>query len=395
MKIVQINVTCGTGSTGKICTSVSKILGAENIENYIFYVFGKSSFPYGIKYASDKYIKLQALKSRIFGNYGFNSQFATKRLIKELDRINPDVVHLHNIHGHNCNVAMLFSYLKDRKIKVLWTFHDCWAFTAYCPHFIMTKCDRWKKGCYDCPQRKIYSWFFDRSLYLYNKKKETMKGLVLTIIIPSKWLAEQVKQSFLKDYPVRVINNGIDLSIFKPTESDFRVRYGLVGKKVILGVAFGWGYAKGLDVFIELSNRLPENYRVVLVGTNEKVDAIIPKNIISIHRTNNQKELAEIYTAADVFVNPTREDTYPTVNMESLACGTPVVTFKTGGSPEILDETCGSAVPCDDIDAMEMEIRRICEEKPYSKESCLKRAQSFDMNQRFEEYVDLYKEFAK
>lgn len=395
MKIVQINVTCGAGSTGKICTSVSKLLSAENIENYILYVSGKSSFPYGIKYASDKYIKLQALKSRIFGNYGFNSQYATKRLINELNQIKPDIVHLHNLHGHNCNLTMLFSYLKKKKIKLFWTFHDCWAFTAYCPHFTMAKCDFWKTECHNCCQRKSYSWFFDRSRYLYKKKKDAMTGLDLTIITPSQWLADQVKMSFLKDYPVKVINNGIDLSVFKPTESGFRDRYGLVGKNVVLGVAFGWGSRKGLDVFVELSKRLPEKYQIVLVGTNDKVDVLLPKNILSIHRTQNQQELAEIYTAADVFVNPTREDTYPTVNMEALACGTPVVTFKTGGSPEIFDETCGSVVPCDDIDAMEMEIRRICEEKPFSKESCLIRAKSFDMNQRFEEYVDLYKEFAK
>ena len=395
MKIVQINATCGFGSTGKICTSVSELLSAENIENYILYVSGKSSFPYGIKYASGKYIKLQALKSRIFGNYGFNSQYATKRLINELNRIKPDIVHLHNLHGHNCNLKMLFSFLKEKNIKLFWTFHDCWAFTAYCPHFTMAKCDRWKKECHDCPQIKYFSWFFERSKYLFNEKKRLLKGLDLTIITPSQWLADLVKQSFLNNYPVKVINNGIDLSVFKPTGCGFREKIGLIGKKIVLGVAFGWGVRKGLDVFIELVKRLPDDYRIVLVGTDDNVDKQLPENIISIHRTQNQKELAEIYTAADVFVNPTREENYPTVNMESLACGTPVVTFRTGGSPEILDETCGSVVPCDDIDAMEMEIRRICEEKPYTKQSCLTRARSYDINQRFDEYVDLYKTVLK
>ena len=217
-------------------------------------------------------------------------------------------------------------------------------------------------------------------------------GLDLTIITPSQWLADQVKMSFLKDYPVKVINNGIDLSVFKPTESDFRDRYGFVDKKIVLGVAFGWGHRKGLDVFIELSKRLPEDYRIVLVGTDDNVDKQLPANIVSIHRTQNQTELAEIYTAADVFANPTREEVLGLVNIESLACGTPVVTFKTGGSPECIDETCGSVVPCDDVDAVEMEIRRICEEKPYSIEACLARAKSFDMNEKFKEYVDLYKD---
>lgn len=395
MKVVQINVSCGIGSIGKICTSVSEMLSAENIENYILYVMGKSSFPYGIKYASDKYIKLQALKSRILGNYGFNSRYSTKKLINELERIKPDIVHLHNLHGHNCNLTMLFSYLKEKKIKLFWTFHDCWAFTGYCTHFVMSNCDKWKSECHNCPQYKKFSWFFDRSRYLFNEKKDISQGLDLTIITPSQWLADLVKQSFFRNNPIRVINNGIDCSVFKPTESGFRDKMGLTGKKVILGVASIWGIGKGLDVFIDLAKHLPNDYRIVLVGTDDNVDKRLSSNIISIHRTQNQKELAEIYTAADVFVNPTREDTFPTVNMESLACGTPVVTFKTGGSPEILDETCGSIVDCDDVDALEIEISRICEEKPYAVEACLARAQKFDMNDRFKEYVDLYKEFEK
>ena len=391
MKVVQINATCGVGSTGKICLGISELLNINRIENYILFSSRGNGYQLGIRCSSDRYIKLQAVKSRILGNYGFNSKKATRRIISEIKRINPDIVHIHNIHGHDCDIEILFRYFKKTNTKLVWTFHDCWAFTAYCPHYTMAKCDYWKTECHDCCQRKCYSWFFDRSKYLYRKKKEAMTGLDLTIITPSQWLADQVKMSFLKDYPVMVINNGIDLSVFKPIESDFRDRFGLVGKKVVLGIASIWGKGKGLDVFIELSKRLPENYRIVLVGTDDRVDAMLPTNVISIHRTQNQKELAEIYTAADVFANPTREENYPTVNMESLACGTPVVTFRTGGSPEILDETCGSVVPCDDIEAMEMEICRICEEKPCSKEECLIRAKSFDMNERFDEYVNLYR----
>lgn len=391
MNIVQINATCGVGSTGKICVSVSELLNKSGIQNSILYFTKCSDYPNGIKVCRNIYIKFQALFSRLFGNYGFTSYLATKRIIRLLDRLKPDVVHLHNLHSHNCNIGKLLDYLRKKHIKIFWTFHDCWAFTAYCPCFDMSKCDKWKTECHDCCQRRIYSWFFDRSRYLYRKKKEAMKGLDLTIITPSQWLADQVKMSFLKEYPVKVINNGIDLSIFKPTDSDFRDRYGLVDKKVVLGVAFIWGKGKGLDVFIELSKRLPENYRIVLVGTDDRVDIMLPANIISIHRTENQMELAEIYTVADVFANPTREEVLGLVNVESLACGTPVVTFKTGGSPECIDDTCGSVVPCDDIDAMEMEIRRICEEMPFSKEACIAHSKNFDMNARFQEYVDLYK----
>lgn len=390
MRIVQINTTCGVGSTGKICVGISQVLSAESIENYVLYSARENGYGLGIGCSTKKYISFQSLKSRIFGNYGFNSKRATGKIINELERIKPDIVHLHNIHGHDCDLEMLFTYFKERKTKLIWTFHDCWAFTGYCSHFVMMKCNKWISGCNDCVQMNSFSFFFDRSSYLYEKKKQLFTGLDLTIVTPSQWLADLVKQSFLKDYPVKVINNGIDLSIFKPSESEFRKKYALENKKVILGVSFGWNSRKGIDVFVDLAGRLPDEYIIVLVGTDAKVDKELPENIISIHRTQNQRELAEIYSASDVFVNPTREENYPTVNMESIACGTPVITFRTGGSPEILDETCGSVVDCDDVDALEREIIRVCTESPYSKEACIKKAQEFDQNERFKEYLELY-----
>ena len=390
MKVVQINATCGVGSTGKICVGISRLLTEESIENYILYSSKSNGYEKGIKCSSDHYVKLQALRSRVFGNYGFNSKWATKKMIDELRRIDPDIVNLHNIHGHDCDLDMLFTYLKKQKTKIVWTFHDCWAFTAYCPHFTMAQCDRWKTGCFDCPQRREYSWFFDKSSKLFEKKRRLLDGLDLTIVTPSQWLADIVKQSFLKDKPISVINNGIDLSVFKPSESTFVKNYGLEGKNVVLGVSFDWDKRKGLDVFIDLSKRLSDDYRIVLVGTNEETDKILPENIISIHRTQNQKELAEIYSVADVFVNPTREENYPTVNMEAIACGAPVLTFRTGGSPEMLDDSCGAVVERNDVDTLEREIVRICKDKPYTKEGCINRSKEFDENERFKEYIKLY-----
>lgn len=393
MKVVQINATCGKGSTGKICVGISEMLTQNQIENYILYCSGTSDYPLGIKCADDKYIKVQAIKSHLLGNYGFNSNRSTQKMIAELERIQPDIVHLHNIHGHDCNLAILFRYFKEKHVKLIWTFHDCWAFTAYCPHFTMAKCDKWRTNCHDCPQRKEFSWIFDRSTELYQKKEELFSGFDLAIVAPSQWLADLVKQSFLKDYPVTVINNGIDLSVFKPTPSDFRQKYGIPNEKfILLGVAFDWGIRKGLDVFVELAGRLPrEQYQIVLVGTNDKVDKQLPSNIISIHRTQNQQELAEIYTAADLFVNPTREENYPTVNMESIACGTPVLTFKTGGSPEIIDVKTGKIISNCDMDFVIKEIVRIRNDYPYFAEDCLYRAKEFNMNDRFLEYINLYK----
>lgn len=391
MKIIQINATCGVGSTGKIAVSISELLTALGTDNKIFYSALSNGYQQGISFATAKYIKIQSLKSHILGNYGFNSKRETKKMIMKLEDFSPDIVLIHNIHGHDVNLEMLFEYFKKKKIKVFWTFHDCWAFTGYCTHFMMVKCNKWQTGCGSCPQKNKYSCFFERSSEMYKKKKDLFIGIDLTIITPSSWLADQVKKSFFYKCQVKVINNGINLQIFRPTESNFREKYNLTKERfLLLGVAFNWEKSKGLDVFLELEKRLDsKKFQIVLVGTNEKIDRILSDNIISIHKTQNQLELAAIYTAADLFVNPTREDTYPTVNMESIACGTPVLTFKTGGSPEILDDFTGSVVECDDIEALEKEILRIYEERPYKQESCLNRAKKFNQDERYEEYIEL------
>ena len=390
MKIVQINATCGAGSTGKICVGISKVLVAQNIENYILYSSRSDGYKLGIRCSDDNYIKVQAFKSRLFGNYGFNSKKTTRKMIDALEHLSPDIVHLHNIHGHDCDIEMLFIYFKEHRIKLVWTFHDCWCFTGYCTYFSMVGCNKWQSQCADCVQRRQYSWFFDRSKELFEKKKKLFENLDLTIVTPSWWLADIVRQSFFKEYPIKIIHNGIDLDVFKPVKSSFQQKYNIENRKIILGVSFEWEERKGLDIFVKLAKRLPSDYKIVLVGTDTKIDKRLPEEILSIHRTQNQEELAEIYSAPDVFVNPTREDNYPTVNMEAVSCGTPVITFRTGGSPETLDESCGVVVNYNDIDTLEKEIVRICVDKPYSVEQCVNKAQEFDKNKKFKEYTELY-----
>lgn len=402
MRIAQINMI-PYGSTGKIMLQI-----AETARKHGHEVRTYSTIPYDknehtaappkenhFVWGSEKENKIHYYLGSALGRNGCFSKNGTKELIEDLKRFQPDIVHLHNLHKFCINLPLLFGYLKESNVKVVWTLHDCWAMTGQCPYFTMTKCDKWKTSCYQCPQLEVYPKSrIDNSKKMFQWKKAWFTGIKdMAIVTPSQWLADIVKQSFLKDYPVQVINNGIDLAVFRPTKSDFREKYNITpDKKLLLGVAFGWGKRKGLDVFVELSKRLNEKFEIVLVGTDGNVDTQIPANIISIHKTQNQRELAEIYTAADLFVNPTREENYPTVNMEAIACGTPVLTFRTGGSPEIVDETCGSVVDCDDIDGMEKEIRRICAEQPYSMEQCLEKAQSFDMNLKFEEYVKLYEQ---
>lgn len=390
MKVVQINSVCGSGSTGKICVSISELLTEKGIENYVLHATDGNRHSASVQYMSSFEVKVQALKAKACGNYGFQSKGATKRLIKKLEEISPDIVQLHNLHGHNVHLGELFSYLKFKNIRTFWTFHDCFAFTSYCMYFDMVQCDKWQKGCEKCPQCKKYSWFFDRSKSLYKKKKELFSGLDLTIITPCQWLCDLTKKSFLGEYAVEVIHNGIDLSLFSPRKSDFREKYVISeNKKILLGVANKWEPRKGLDVFLRLAEKLDKNkFQIVLVGTNDEVDKKLPVDVISIHRTANQKELAEIYSAADYFVNPTREDNFPTVNIESLACGTPVITFKTGGSPEAITEDCGIVVEKDDFEGLCKAIED--DSIVLTEEACLKRASRFSEENKFKEYIDLY-----
>ena len=397
MKIVEIN-TCDYGSTGKIMLQIAET-AREN--SYSVTTFSrkwnntKTISPSHIYFGNFLENALHHILAEVTGLSEYFSFFGTLSLILKLKKIKPDIIHLHNLHGWYISLPLLFKYIKKLNIKTVWTLHDCWAFTGHCPYFDMIGCDKWETGCHSCPQYKDYpKSFFDNSKYMYSLKKKWFTNVEnMTIVTPSEWLAGLVKESYLKDYPVEVINNGIDLNIFKPTESNFREKYALENKYIVLGVAFGWGKRKGLDVFCELATKLDEQkYQIVLVGTDDDVDKLLPEKIISIHRTQNQTELAEIYTAADVFVNPTREENYPTVNMESVACGTSVITFNTGGSPEMLDTSCGTVVPRDNVFEMCNEIIRICETKAYSKEACLKKSQDFDKNNKYKEYVKLYED---
>lgn len=403
MKIAMINGGV-FGSTGKIVFGISEILESKGESVLCLSPITSTNRK---KQPAHKYYKIgtffsrrcDVFFSRLTGKQNCFARIATKNLIKKLVYFHPDIVHLHNLHGDYINIPLLFKYIKQNNIKTVWTLHDCWSFTGHCTHFTMVNCDKWKNGCYNCPQYKEYpKSLFDNSKKMYRLKKEWFTGVEnLTIVTPSEWLAGLVKQSFLKDYPVKVIHNGIDLNVFKPTGCDFRKKYNISDNKyILLGVAFGWGKRKGLDVFIELQKRLDKDkYQIVLVGTDDNVDKLLPKEIISIHRTQNQTELAEIYTAADLFVNPTREENYPTVNMESIACGTPVITFRTGGSPEILTEKTGLVVDCDDVEGLQHGIEKICEKNLFSTGDCIEQAKQFDMNKRFQEYIDLYKEGCK
>lgn len=392
MRVLQINTVYPQGSTGKIVEGIHNLCVEQGIDCMIAYRYPSSEvLPTDTKTVSsylDCHIHNRLAKWTML--QGCFSYFKTKKFLRWVKKYHPDIIHLHNIHGSYINHRLFFRYLKKKKPIVLWTLHDCWAFTGGCAYYDMAKCERWKTRCKKCPQRTS---FLDGSQFMHQRKKTWFCDVPnMTLVANSEWTATQARMSYLNQYPIKVIYNGIDLSVFRPTESSFRQRFCLEGKKIVLGVAFDWGKRKGIDVFTALSKRLPESYKIVLVGTNEQVDKELPKNILSIHRTQNQKELAEIYSAADVFVNPTREEAFGLVNIEALACGTSGVTFRTGGSPECYDHTCGVVVEKEDIDAMEREILRICEMKPYASSACVAFARSFDKYDRYQQYIEVYKE---
>lgn len=340
MKIVQIN-SVSNGSTGKIMMDIHKELINRGYDSYVVWGRGRESTSENEIFLDDKFgTYYHVLMTRLTGKTGFYSTKSTMKLIKKLEEINPDIIHLHNIHGYYVNIELLFEYLKKKKVRVIWTLHDCWPFTGQCPYFTMEKCDKWKIECNNCPMLKQYpKTLTDNSRWNYKMKKELFNGLNITIVTPSNWLAGLVKQSFLKKYDIKVINNGIDTHIYKKTKSNFKYSNNINDKKIILGVAGVWDKRKGLDDFVELSKIIDDSYIIVLIGLSKKQIKKLPNNIIGITRTENQKELVEIYSSADILFNPTYEDNYPTVNLESIACGTPVLTYDTGGSYEFTEKT--------------------------------------------------------
>lgn len=401
MKVLQINSVCGVGSTGRIATDLYKVLEEHGHKCKIAY--GRGNAPEDIdtiKIGTNFDNYLHVFKTRMFDEHGFGSVDATKKFIEEVKKYDPDIIHLHNIHGYYINIKILFEYLREANKPVIWTLHDCWAFTGHCAYFDFVGCDKWKYGCEKCPQKSVYptSKTKDNSKLNYEKKKKIFTSINnMTIVTPSNWLANLVKESFLGEYNVEVINNGIDLDVFKPTESDFRKKYNLQDKFIILGVASDWSERKGLKYFIELEQNLSEQYKIVIVGVNKKQKDNLSKNIISITRTDNPKELAEIYTAADLFVNPTLEDNFPTTNLESLACGTPVITFKTGGSVESIDEKTGIEISLFKTDNIVNSIDFIKNKDfLFNENLCRERAEEFyDKKIKFNEYSNLYEYLLK
>lgn len=394
MKIVEINCT-NYGSTGNIMLRIAEAARERGHTVYTCCPASRSNrqkqVDHQILIGSILSRNLHLLLNDVTGLNGCFSCIATWLFLRKLKRIRPDVLHLHNLHNCYINLPMLFRYIKRDRVKVVWTLHDCWAMTGQCAGFTRSGCQRWLSGCHDCERIADYpSSAVDRTALMWKLKKRWFTGVEdLTLVTPSRWLAEIVSASYLNAYPALVIHNGIDRSVFKPTQSNFRQRHGIGSEeKMLLGVAHDWHF-KGIDVFVRLAQEIGYPYRIVLVGVEEGMAHTLPAAIVAIRRTQSQAELAEIYSAADYFVNPTREDNFPTVNLEALACGLPVITFRTGGSAEPIDEKSGIVVDYDDYDQLKAVLLDTARLDALSREACRKRSERYSAQDRYREYVEL------
>lgn len=389
--LLQINITANWGSTGKIAEQIGVLAQKHGWESYIAY--GEICNP-----SSNKLIRIGSKASRYFhyaeqrilDNEGQCSRIETRKLIKEIDEIKPDIINLHNIHDHYLNYRILFEYLNQTDIKVVWTFHDCWAITGHCMHFITKNCERWKTGCHNCLMKGEYpksfldyserNWKLKKSLFVENKN--------LTVVACSDWIAEFVKESFLKDKRIEVIHNGCDIDAFSPQPRTIRDKFR------IIAVSNVWYHNKGEDDIYKLRQMLPkEEYELIMVGLSAEQERNLPDGIIGIQRTQNVQELAQLYSDADMLINPTYEDNFPTVNIEALACGTPVITYRTGGSIEAIDKLTGDVIEQGDLCSLCEKIKEFkrIDFKQVHAMDCRKRAvDKFDKNKCFEKYIDLY-----
>lgn len=367
---MQINpVLRMSTSTGRIMQEIGDLAMLHGWESYIAYSRGRDGVPdctsQLIPIGNRWSVAWHGVVTRLLDRHGLASTQATRELIRKVDDLKPDVIHIHNLHGYFLNYRLLFDYLSRQSVPVIWTVHDCWLYTGHCYYYSARGCNAWQTGCEHCPQQREFpaSWLTDRSARNFTDKRRAFTSLPyerLTLVPVSAWMAGEMEHSFLKDCRMRVIHNGIDTEVFAPQDGrDLLAHYGLEGKHILLGVASIWSREKGLEDFIRMAPLLHEDERIVLVGIDDRTARRLPAGIIPIRRTANVHQLAELYSAATAFVNATWQDNYPTVNLEAIACGTPVVTYRTGGSTESITPATGMVVEQGDIEAMLAAVRQI------------------------------------
>ena len=396
MKVVQVNTVCNT-STGKIMECIQREAIARGYETCSFVGRRKPFRDIPCEKTGNPIsFWIHVALTTAFDRQGFGSWFHTCRMIKRIKEENPDIIHLHNLHGYYLNFPLLFHYLKEEyKGKVFWTFHDCWPITGHCVHFAYAGCERWKHQCYKCPMKKKYpiSWFLDGSKRNFRIKKELFRSIRnLTVIVPSVWMETWVKESFLKDRTVCVVPNGIDLATFKYgcDEKVYHNYHIADEKKVLLGVASVWDERKGLQDFYKLAETIEqENYQIVLIGLSSLQIRHLPAGITGIMRTENKQELAALYSRADIFINPSREESFSLVTVEAMACGTPVIVLDTSAVKELVTPECGIVIDNTEVKSY-VEAIKLVQNGHFLREEVRKCAEKYDQKIMAEKIVSLY-----
>lgn len=404
-RLLQINPVIRTNtSTGRIMQEIGELAMQNGWESYVAYSGGRDGMlpsksnlvPIGGRLS----VAWHGIMTRLFDRHGLESKRSTKAFIRKIEEIKPDVIHIHNIHGYFLNYKLLFEYLAQSPIPVVWTIHDCWLFTGHCYHYASANCYRWQTECGNCPQKNAFpkSWMVDRSKKNFRDKKAAFTSLKkgqLTLVTVSDWMKEEMRDSFLSEIPIKVIHNGINMDVFHPRDcQNIKEKLNLDGKRIILGVASIWSKEKGINDFIQMASLLNPDELIMLVGIDSETQKQLPGNVVAISRTENASQLAEIYSAADVFVNPTWQDNYPTVNMEALACGTPVVTYRTGGSVEVITPATGQVVEQGDVPGLLDAVRCFFEkDREILRERCYDYARHhFPKEERYKDYFCLYED---
>lgn len=390
MKLLQINVTANNGSTGKIAEAIGQLAINRGWESWIAYGRGTpQSESRLIRIGNDWDMRWHGVETRLLDNHGLASRRTTRLFISRIKEINPDIIHLHNIHGYFINYPLLFRFLREWGGPVVWTWHDIWPMTGHCAFFGKDQCDKWKTACHECKRKTVYpaSLLNNRSSRNFEDKRRAFSGMKdLTIVLVSDWLNEMRKDSFLKDTHGVVIHNGIDLDMFSPEPVPSKE------KGYVLAVANVWTSEKGWDDIMSLRKILADDIDIIMVGLNDKQMANLPNGIKGLRRTQNLNELRSLYSNAIAFINPTWGDNFPTTNIEALACGTPVITYRTGGSPEAIDSNTGIVVEQGDVQGLKKAIETIrTSSDRFTPELCRARAEKyFNKDDRFEEYFELY-----
>lgn len=397
MRIVQINAVYGAGSTGRMAQEMHNYFLSIGHDSYVFSgdIMATSDYVKRIGNTFDH--KLHAFFSRLFGLQGYFSTFPTLRLLWKLQVLKPDIVHLHNLHNNYINLPLLLRFLAKKNIHTVLTLHDCWFYTGHCCHYTIDNCNKWKTGCGNCPalSKGPKSWFFDTSSKVYNDKKCWFDNIShLSVIGNSEWMAAQARESFLKNAKtVKRIYNWIDTETFCPHDKA-KSRSVLklpTDKFIVLGVSQGWSEEKGLNIFIELAEKLPE-IDFVLVGKS-LTGRILPSNVRITGRTKNIQELVLYYSAANILLNASLQESFGLVSAEALSCGTPIVVNNVTAIPELASEGCGLVVENNDIDQYKEYLIHLKEKEiVFDPQQCRQRAiERFSLKNNIEQYLDVYK----